>query len=197
MLPGNAIVYTNAEGVRQRPRAAQLSRSRGKVDALGGFYGETITTLVEIRNSHGRGDFHERWIDDAFDPNGFSNIYVYERSKSAVVGLNSRNDSFIESRSGVQTDFAPNTILVELTGNATDPTVDPGDDIPETIRVNGIGPDQLSIPQRTRVARPGLRHVRRRAAARDAVADERVVDAAGRHAARRPTTARRGWRTST
>ena len=39
----------------------------------------------------------------------------------------------------MQTDFAPNTVLVELTGNAADPTVDPGGTIPETIKVNGAG----------------------------------------------------------
>jgi alpha-amylase len=142
MRPGNAIVYFNAEEFgtgRDFP-------NDGKVDALGGFYGETITRLVELRNSHGRGNFHERWVDDAFNPNGFSNIYVYERSKSAIVGLNSRNDSFIETRNGVQTNFAPGTILVELTGNANDPTVDPGNAIRQTLRVNGSRQINLSIP---------------------------------------------------
>jgi len=142
LRPGNAIVYQNA---------LEFGTGRdfpndGKVDALGGFYGETITTLVELRNSHGRGNFHERWVDDAFNPNGFSNIYVYERANSAVVGLNSRNDSFVETRHGVQTDFDPNSILVELTGNANDPTVDPGNVIRQTLRVNGAKQISLSIP---------------------------------------------------
>jgi alpha-amylase len=142
MLPGNAIVYTNAKEFgngRDFPRG-------GKDDALGGFYGDTITTLVELRNTHGRGNFHERWLDDAFNPNGFSNVFVYERSKSAVVGLNSRVDNFVETRNGVQTNFAPGTVLVELTGNATDPTVDPSNAIPDAIRVDGTGKINLSIP---------------------------------------------------
>ena len=105
-----------------------------------------MTKLVQIRNSYGRGDFHERWLDDAFNPNGFSNVYVYERSKSAVVALNSRNDAFVEVRNGVQTDFAPGTILVELTGNAADPTVDPSGVIPDTIKVDASGKVNLSIP---------------------------------------------------
>ncbi|WP_197530624.1 hypothetical protein [Bythopirellula polymerisocia] len=142
MRPGNANVYLNAK---------QFGENRdfpndGKDDALGGFYGDTITKLVEIRNSHGRGNFHERWIDDAFNPNGFSNIYIYERSNSAIVGLNSRNDAFVETRNGVQTNFAPGSILVELTGNASDPTVDPGNVIPETVKVNGSGQVNISIP---------------------------------------------------
>ncbi|WP_210420957.1 dockerin type I domain-containing protein [Lacipirellula limnantheis] len=147
LRPGNAIVYTNAREFgngRDFPRV-------GKDDALGGFYGDTVTKLVELRNSHGRGDFRERWIDEAFgDGNGNgkqeSTIYVYERSKSAIVGLNNRNDAFVETRSGVQTDFAPGAVLVELTGNAADSTVDPGNAIPEAIRVNGLGQINLSIP---------------------------------------------------
>jgi len=142
MRPGNAIVYLNAKEFGE----GRDFPNDGKDDALGGFYGETITKLVDIRNTHGRGDFRERWIDDAFNPNGFSNIYVYERSNSAIVGLNSRNDTFVETRSGVQTDFASGTILVELTGNAADPTVDPGGVIPETIKVNASGQIDISIP---------------------------------------------------
>lgn len=141
MRPGNALVYLNAEeyGSTTFPKP-------GKVDALGGHYGDTITKLVDIRNSYGRGNFHERWLDDAFNPSGFSNVYIYERSNSAIVGLNSRNDSQILTRNGVQTNFAPGDVLVELTGNAADSAVDPGGVIPEVIRVNGSGQINISIP---------------------------------------------------
>ncbi|MEM6798100.1 MAG: hypothetical protein AAF589_01175 [Planctomycetota bacterium] len=141
MRPGNAIVYLNAVEFgtgRDFPKD-------GKVDALGGVFGDTVTKLVGLRNSHGRGDFIERWIDGAFDPEGFSNVYVYEREDSAVVGLNSRNDSFIETRT-VQTAFAPGTVLVELTGNATDGAVDPTDQIADTVRVDANGQIPISIP---------------------------------------------------
>ncbi|MCA9230450.1 MAG: hypothetical protein KDA57_07355 [Planctomycetales bacterium] len=142
MRPGEALVYFNAKEFGEgRPFPQD-----GKVDALGGIYGDTITTLVNIRNTHGRGDFHERWIDDAFNPNGFSSIYVYERSKSAVVGLSGRTDPVVETRSGVQTNFDSGTILVELTGNAADAIVDPGGVIPETVKVNGSGQINISIP---------------------------------------------------
>jgi hypothetical protein len=142
MRPGQANVYLNAREFgdnRDFP-------NDGKDDALGGFYGSTITKLVEIRNSHGRGNFQERWVDDAFNPNGFSNIYIYERSNSAIVGLNSRLDAYVETRNGVQTSFAPGSILVELTGNAADSFVDPNNVIPETIKVNGSGQINMSIP---------------------------------------------------
>lgn len=142
MRPGNALVYFNANqfGPTSFPQP-------GKVDALGGFYGETITKLVEIRNSHGRGDFSERWIDDAFNPNGFSNIYIYERGNSALVGLNSRLDAGFDERTPVQTEFDAGTILVELTGNAADPTVDPGGNIPESIKVNASGQVTVRVPR--------------------------------------------------
>lgn len=145
MRPGNAVVYFNAEEFG----SAEFRGfpTHGTDDALGGpSSGDAVSTLVGLRNTHGRGNFHERWIDDAFNPNGFSNIYIYEREASAIVGLNSRNDTFVETRSGVQTGFAPGSILVELTGNATDPTVDPGNSIPDTIKVNGSGQVNVSIP---------------------------------------------------
>ncbi len=142
MRPGESIVYFNAKEFGEgRPFPVD-----GKDDALGGFFGDAISTLVSIRNTHGRGNFHERWVDDAFNPNGFSNIYVYERSTSAIVGLSSRTDPVVETRNGVQTNFDPGTILVELTGNAADPIVDPGGVIPETIKVDALQQIDISIP---------------------------------------------------
>lgn len=150
MRPGNAVVYFNGEEFG----SAEFRGfpTTGTDDALGGpISGDAVSTLVGIRNSHGRGDFHERWIDEAFgDTNGNgsqeSNVYIYERNNSALVGLNSRVDGVVETRIGVQTGFAPGTILVELTGNATDATVDPTDAIPDAIKVNASGQVNVSIP---------------------------------------------------
>ncbi len=143
MRPGNALVYLNAKEFGE----GRDFPNDGKDDALGGFYGDAITRLVGIRESHGRGNFHERWIDDAFNPSGFSNIYVYERENAAVVALNSRADAGFDERSPVQTGFAPGEVLVELTGNAADAAVDPGGDIPEAIRVDGSGQVTIRIPR--------------------------------------------------
>ena len=152
MLPGNALVYMNAkefgEGRKFPARYWRLIGYSMSNDALGGFHGETIAKLVEIRNSHGRGNFHERWIDDAFDTRtGFSNIYIYERENSAIIGLNSRTDSGYDQRTPVQTGFAPNTVLVELTGNAANSDVDPDGEIPDAIRVNGSGQVTIRVPR--------------------------------------------------
>jgi len=150
MMPGNAIVYMNAkefgEG-RTFPYDIGGSGYSMSNDALGGYHGDDIAELVEIRNTHGRGNFQERWLDDAFNPNGFSNLYIYERAASALVGLNSRADSGYDQRTPVQTSFAANTVLVELTGNAADAVVDPGGNIPEAIRVNASGQVTMRVPR--------------------------------------------------
>ncbi|MEX0643542.1 MAG: alpha-amylase family glycosyl hydrolase, partial [Pirellulales bacterium] len=105
MHPGNAVVYFNAEEFgtnRDFPRD-------GRGDALGGIHGDKLQRLVEIRNSHGRGDFRERWLE--------KEIYVYERSKSALVVLSNRGDNHY-SQQTVDVDFRRGKYLVELTGNA-------------------------------------------------------------------------------
>jgi len=147
MRPGNAVVYFNAEEFGTSEFRG--FPTEGTDDALGGpASGDAVSTLVSIRNTHGRGNFHERWIDDAFEPNQpYSDIYVYEREASAIVGLNNRGDAGQDTRNGVQTSFTPGTILVELTGNAADPNVDVGDVIPETVLVNGSGQIDISIPR--------------------------------------------------
>jgi alpha-amylase len=143
MRPGDAVVYHNAKEFGE----GRSFPNDGRDDALGGFASDTLTTLLNLRNTHGRGNFQERWLDDAFNPSGFSNIYIYERSNSAIVALNSRTDPGEDTRNGVQTDFAPGTHLVELTGNADDLGIDPNDDIPNTIVVNGSGQVDITFPR--------------------------------------------------
>ena len=92
----------------------------------GGQYGNIITNLLDIRNSYGRGDFKERWID----PGGSSAIYVFERENSAVVGLNIGYNPGVATRT-VDTSFAPGTHLVELTGNWQDAS----GQVPQTVTV--------------------------------------------------------------
>src|SRR5262249_10955257 len=108
MRPGNAIVYFNAKEFgngRSFPKP-------GRGDALGGLYGDRITTLVDIRDTHGRGNYRQRDLE--------KEILIYERADSALVALNNRIDSGYDSRT-VATSFAPGTPLVELTGTAGDP----------------------------------------------------------------------------
>ena len=126
LTPGNAIVYDNGkEFGNNRPFPQD-----GRGDALGGVYGNTITTLMNIRNTHPGGNFIERWIDQ--------NDYAFERASSMVVLLSNRLDAGYDSRT-IQTDFAPGTPLIELTGNASSSAIDPRGDIPPLVVVNSDG----------------------------------------------------------
>ncbi len=142
MRPGNAIVYFNAGefGNRSFPGA-------GRGDALGGFYGNTITTLVDIRNRYGRGNYKERWIDQ--------NVLVYERQDSAIVGLSNRVDAGYDQRT-VNTGFTPGSWLVELTGNADNTTIDPNNDIPDVLQVQSDGTVTIRVPRN--VSATGTEH---------------------------------------
>src|SRR5262249_59358853 len=78
MRPGNAIVYFNAKEFgngRPFPRD-------GKLDALGGYYGSTITKLVNLRNTHGRGNYIQRLWEKEW--------LIFQREGSALGGLSNR-----------------------------------------------------------------------------------------------------------
>ncbi|MEM6687881.1 MAG: GEVED domain-containing protein, partial [Planctomycetota bacterium] len=133
--PGNTVVYLNGKEFgdgRDFPKA-------GRGDALGGVFGNTVETLVGIRNTHGRGNFLERWIDN-------EGLYIYERENSMVVGLSNRGDGGFDQRT-VQTAFAPGTRLIELTGNASSGLIDPFDDIPEVVTVSATGTVDIRVPR--------------------------------------------------
>ena len=105
--PGEAIVYYNADQFDDPYRDFPVD---GRGDALGNYGSDKITTLVNIRNTHGRGDYRQRWLQ--------SDYFAMERSGSMLVLLDNRNDA---GSSGVKTmdvDFPAGTPLVELTGNA-------------------------------------------------------------------------------
>ncbi len=146
MRPGNANVYFNAKEFgdgRDFPKD-------GRGDALGGQFGDTITKLVDIRNTHGRGNYIDR------TPGGDEKeTLIYERENSALVVLSNRLDGGFDSRT-VQTAFAPGTHLIELTGNAADSNIDPFNDFPEVLTVNGDGTVNLRVLRN--VAPNGNRH---------------------------------------
>ncbi len=121
LTPGNAIVYMNGQN------AGATFPQDGRGDALGGVYGAAITTLLNIRNTHGSGNFDERLIE--------KESYAFERDNSMVVLLSNRTDAGYDSRT-IMTDFAPGTPLIELTGNASNPAIDPRGDIPPLVVVN-------------------------------------------------------------
>ena len=133
MQPGNAVIYFNGKEFgdnRDFPK-------NGRGDALGGVYGNAIPGLVQIRNSHGRGNYIERWSE--------KENFAFEREASSVVLLSNRLDSGFDSRT-IQVNFAPGTKLIELTGNASNPNTDPFNDIPEVVEVfNDNGVNKINV----------------------------------------------------
>ncbi|HJN66283.1 MAG TPA: hypothetical protein QF761_08775, partial [Pirellulales bacterium] len=133
MLPGNAVVYFNGGEFGEEREFPKQGRSDAmSVDSV-------TTRLVEIRETHGKGNYEERWVDS-------EGVYIFERVSNAVVGLSNRGDWGFDERT-VEVGFAPGTLLVELTGNAANATVDPYNDIPEVVTVfdGGDGKSYASI----------------------------------------------------
>jgi hypothetical protein len=134
MMPGNTIVYFNGREFgdnRDFPKP-------GRGDALTVGHGSILTRLVQARATHGRGNYAERW-------DGTDGLFAFERQGSAIVLLSDRGDAGFDSRTLTQVGFAPGMHLVELTGNAADPVVNPDrgghTDIPQVLTVfrdNGV-----------------------------------------------------------
>ena len=139
MMPGNATVYFNGREFgdnRDFPK-------EGRGDALSVKNGSAVTRMLDIRNTHGRGDYAERWIDD-------QGTFAFERVSSAITLLSNRGDGGFDSRTLSHVGFAPGTHLVELTGNAADPNVDPFNDIPEVVTVfdeGGVNKVNVRFPR--------------------------------------------------
>jgi hypothetical protein len=134
LMPGHTVVYHNAKEFgdnRAFPKA-------GRGDALGGLFGDRITRLVQLRNTHGRGSYRLRLLE--------KELLGFEREGSLVVLLSNRLDGGFDSRT-VKVSFPPGTPLVELTGNASDPAVDPTDDVPELVVVNPDRTINVRIPR--------------------------------------------------
>jgi alpha-amylase len=130
---GYPLVYFNAQEFgtnRDFPRG-------GRGDALGGDYGNLVPRLVDVSRRYAKGTHKTRSID--------SDVYVYERSNSLLVGLSDRGDAGFDSRT-VQTDFS-NVTLTELSGAASDPVVNANGDYPQTISVPANGIVTIKVPR--------------------------------------------------
>jgi REP element-mobilizing transposase RayT len=145
MRPGNAIVYFNA---RQFGPDRDFPKD-GRGDALGGQFGNTITRLVQLRNAYGRGNYIQRYLT--------KESLIFERQNSALVVLSNRLDGGFDSVT-VQTSFPPGTHLLEQTGNAANPTIDPFNDFPEVVTVQSDGKVNLRIPRNRAPGANGVQH---------------------------------------
>jgi len=143
MHPGNAVIYNNTEQFNQWresdiwQRFPKFSHMEVEADPLGvDGIGSDLVRLAQVRNTHGRGDYAERW-------DGTDGLFAFERVSSAIVLLSNRADAGYDARTLTNVGFAPGTHLVELTGNATNDNVNPDRggyrDVPEVVTVYDDG----------------------------------------------------------
>ena len=125
MLPGNAMVYYN--GHNFGTESQRNFPDEGREDALGGAYGSALTTLVDLRNRFGRGNYRQDWLE--------TNQYAFERQGSALVMLSNNTTAGYDSRT-IDVTFAAGTPLIEQTGNAHGSVADPLGNIPQLLIVN-------------------------------------------------------------
>jgi len=157
MLPGEAEVYFNGENFNNEsgsgssgyfPEGGASDPKDAALGALGGVFdinvqnsaysNTAITTLVDIRNRYGRGNYREDWIEQ--------NLLAYERTGSAIVLLSNATTIDTSLPKGVDYEsrtmsvtFAPGTWLEELTGNATSSYSDPNGEISQFLQVQSGG----------------------------------------------------------
>ncbi len=161
MRPGVKKFYHNARGVNRsggfwprhgllpvfgvEPNITQSRPSGLPISAPN----SVITNLVQLNNMTGRGEFAPRWQDD--------DTFVFERrtnagpgqvSSNVLVATNDRYDAGFDQRT-VATNFPAGTRLIEYSGNATNATVDPNNDIFDVITVGPGGNVTLRIPRNT------------------------------------------------
>ena len=149
MRPGLPIVYYNGRGI---PRSFGFFPREGTPVALGWdpisqSSENVMTTLVDLHNGIATGNYFQR--------NGnISDVLVFARATTPggglvgnlLVAVNDRYDAGADTLA-VGTTFPAGTRLIEQTGNAADPAVDPSGSIPAVLTVNGNGTVTLTVPR--------------------------------------------------
>jgi hypothetical protein len=151
MRPGQAKLFHNARGINRSsgfwPRAG-LTPPFG-VEPSNNTTNRVISTLVQSANHLGRGEFYPRIQE--------GDVYIFERasrlpnnslSGNVIVGANDTYRAGYDQRT-FTTNFPQGTRLVEVTGNATDPLVDPNNDIFDVVTVGAGGSVTIRVPTNT------------------------------------------------
>lgn len=114
-----------------------------------------IPQLVQLSNRYGRGWFVPRSTDGS--------VYIYTRRTpnlvdNVLVGVTDEYNACVTNfdQRTITTNFPAGTVLVELTGNATSPVVDPAGNIFDTITVGAGGSVTIRVPRNT--TRNGTTH---------------------------------------
>lgn len=141
---GYPVVYYNPREFLPTLGQRDFPNNNTRGDALG-LYGGLVERLVKINANfvaaRGGNDHRSLWQDN--------DVVAYELNNTLVVGLCDRDDNgggtgYVE-RSVTNFGFRGVT-LVEVTGNAADPVVDPNNQIPDTLTIPAQGPVTLRIP---------------------------------------------------
>lgn len=150
MRTGPAEVYHNGRGIARSggfwPREG-VPIAMG-VNPVNNQPDPTIARLVQLHTSYARGEFN------VLNAGAVSDVLIFERrtnvagsfSANVLVGVNDRYDSGFDERT-VTTSFPAGTRLVEQTGNAADPLVDPSAQISEVLTVNAARQVTIRIPR--------------------------------------------------
>ncbi len=151
MMPGNTVVYFNGREFGNNRAFPKPGRS----DALSIGRDSMLTRILAARNTHGRGNYAERW-------DGTDGLFAFERQGAALVLLSNRGDAGFDSRTLTNLSFPAGTLLIELSGNATDPDVNPDrgghKDIPEVLRVfeeGGVSKVNVRFQRPATISRTG------------------------------------------
>ena len=137
MLPGNVVVYFNAKEFGPGRSFPQ----DGRGDALGGTFGGAHHATSQYPQLTRPGQLHR-----APPREGELCLRARELGGRAAEQPARRR---LRLPHAFKVAFAPGTPLVELTGNAANPTIDPHNDFPEVVVVNGDGTINVRFPRNT------------------------------------------------
>ncbi len=139
---GYPLVYHNAQ---EFGTGRDFPNRNGRGDAFGVF-GDTILKLIdasnELVNDRGGNNFNDLWKDNDF--------VAYEMNNTMLIGMCDRDDrgsnsDGYEERQITLPGFR-SVRLTEVTGNATNATVDPDDDIRDFLDVPANGQVLFRVP---------------------------------------------------
>jgi hypothetical protein len=151
--PGPANVYYNSREFIDRYQFRGFWPREGNPTALGTEGAGTnpdLTRLVRLSDQYARGEWRIVNYTDGANTSR-ADVLAFERRKAGggaanvLVGVNDSYASGVAFRS-VQTSFPAGTRLHELTGNHGDAVVDPANQIPELLVVDGSQRVLLPVP---------------------------------------------------